>query len=226
MSWLHIARKELIHHGNHLTAYLLAALFTGAPAVFLFWIELPSNLFLQGVVDLRPFFSTLPFIFALCVPAIAMRTWSEEMRTGTMELLETWPIHPSALVFGKFLGNFVLLMLCLIGTGSVTWVTAQLGPLDFGPVFGGYLGAVFLLAASLAVSMFLGALTKSQPAAFLLGTAALFALMFLPFQSFNFFERFSDFARGVPDSRDLVFFSLVTVLFLALNSKILEARRS
>ncbi len=220
-----IAKKEIDHGLNSQVAYLLVLIFVISLPVPLFWTDTRSNLFLGGQADLRVFFRMLPLFLMVFVPALAMRTWAEERHAGTIETLLTFPIRERDLVLGKFLGNYLLLCACLLATITIPILVAQMGELDWGPVIGGYCGALLLAACCLAVSMLTGALTRNQVTAFVSSFLVLALAMFTNFSELNPHARFLSIARGVIDSRDLVFYLLSTWFFLYLNVKLLSFRR-
>ena len=221
-----IARKEIAHGLNSQMAYLLAMIFVVAMPVPVYWTNTPSNVFLNGNADLGFFFTMLPLYLMIFIPAMAMRAWAEERQAGTIEMLFTLPIPTSQLVLGKFLGYYLMIALSLLATFMVPVLLAGLGNVDWGPVIGGYLGGLLLGAACLAVAMFAGALTRHQVTAFVSGFVLLAVLMIITIPEINLHSRFANLARGVVDTRDLGFYLICTALFLYLNGKLVEARRS
>ncbi len=221
-AWL-IAKKEIGHALNSQLAYILSLVFVVSLPVPIFWSSSKANLFLSGHLDLGVFFSTMPLFLMVFIPALAMRTWSGEHQTGAMEMLLTMPIRESELVLGKFLGNYVLICGCILATFMTPLLANRMGDLDWGPVFAGYCGALLVSACCLAMAMFAGAFTQNQATAFVLGFLLLAFLMFIDVPRINPYVRFSNIARGVFDSRDLVWSLLTTALFLFLN--VLQIRR-
>ena len=222
---LRVAAKELRHALNSQVAYLLVGVFVIATPIPIFWSSGASNIFLNGQASLTAFFGILPLFLAVLVPALAMQTWASERGSGTLELLMSFPLRERDLVLGKFLGTYLIILTCLLGTLLVPLLVAQLGDLDLGPVFGGYAGALLLAAACLAVCMFVGSFTRNHITAFILGLLALLILMSHNLPALNFHGRFVHIARGVLDSRDLSFYLVVTIGFLYLNIKRLELGR-
>jgi len=183
--------------------------------------------------SLDAFFTFLPWIYVVLVPAVAMRLWSEERKTGTVELLFTLPVTLSGSYLAKFLAGWAFLGVGLILTCPVVYQVARLGHPDWGAIFTGYLGAALMAGAYLAVGMLFSAITKNQVVAFILGVmvSALFLVLGLPqSQEFiglilgNYFEEvfaalslsdhFSSLARGLVELRSLAFFLLTTAGFL------------
>jgi ABC-2 type transport system permease protein len=169
-----------------------------------------------------------------------MRLWAEERRSGTEELLLTLPFRIRDLVLGKFLGAWGLLALAFLLTAGLPLTVAALGPLDWGPVLGGYLGCLLLAATAVAVGQFFSALTRNQVVAWLLAALLLLAWNLVGvaatatavpawlarvFLRLDFGVRFTDLARGVLDLRDLVYFGGLAALFLCGNGLVLETRR-
>jgi len=218
-------------------AWLLLALFPATTAGFFFLL---GGFFEAGEASLRGFFALLPGFFVVLAPALSMRSWAEEHRSGTRTLLFTWPFPEASLVLGKFLGGLGLLALALAATAGVPLTVATLGDLDPGPVAGGYLGALLLGSACLALGQFLSACTRNQVVAWVLGVLALLGLNLLGVAAtaeamperlgrlllgLDFGLRFQDLTRGVLALDDLGFFAAFTAFFLFLNVLLLEARR-
>jgi len=170
-----------------------------------------------------------------------MRAWAEERRAGTEELLLTYPLRLRDLVLGKFLGAWGLLAASLFFTIGIPLTVASLGDLDWGPVLGGYLGAMLMGAAAISFGLFLSACTRNQVVAWLLAAVGLMTWNMLDFAATaeampptlgrvilaaDFDGHFFAFARGVVDLRDVLFYFAVTVFFLCLNGLIFEHRRA
>lgn len=197
-----------------------------------------QDLLASGVASLRPVFFWSAVFYLLLIPAVTMRLFAEERRTGTLELLVTLPVTEAEIVLGKYLSAVALMTVALALTATYPVTLALLGDLDAGAAFGGYLG-LFLLGASLcAIGTAASAYTSNQVVAFLvallLGTvpfATGFALDRVPpailplVQMLSFDYHFNNLARGVIDTRDLVFYGSVVALFLHLAVFGLERRR-
>jgi len=232
-----VAGRELRSYFNSPIAYVFLLVFAGA-ALFTFFNV--NTFFARGIADLRGLFDAIPLLMVLLVPALTMRLWAEERKQGTMELLLTLPARDHELVFGKFLASWALLATGL-GLTIVLPITAStLGALDWGPVVGGYIGALLLGAAYLAVGQFVSATTENQILAFILALVVCLGLYGLGLDSFaGLFpdrtaallrslgtgSRFSSIARGVIDLRDLVYYLSLTGFFLAASVGALRARR-
>jgi ABC-2 type transport system permease protein len=232
-----VAGRELRAYFNSPIAYIFLLAFAGS-ALFTFFNV--NAFFSQGRADLRGLFSAVPLLMVLLVPALTMRLWAEEDKQGTMEVLLTLPAKDHELVAGKFLASWGLLAIGLALTLALPVTVAILGDLDWGPVIGGYLGALLLGAAYLAVGQFLSATTENQILAFILalvvclglyglGTEA-FAGLFPDrtsslFRAMGTSSRFKSIARGVIDFRDLLYYLSLTGFFLAASVGVLRARR-
>ena len=195
--------------------------------------------------DLAPFFSYLPWLFVVLVPAVAMRLWAEERKTGTVELLLTLPVTLQGAYLGKFLAGWSFLGLSLLLTWPVVFQVSRLGDPDWGAVFGGYLASALAAAAFLAVGMLFSSLSRNQVVAFILGVAAsaLFLLLGLPqtlefigkylggyleqvFAGLSLVDHFETLSRGLLEVRALVFFALFTLGWLLCGMLVLDRTRA
>ncbi len=232
-----IARRELFAAFDSPVAYLVMALVPALTAAFFFVM---GGFFEQGVASMRDWFAMLPFLLIPVAPALTMRLWAEEFRSGTEELLATYPFRLRELVLGKFLGAWGLLAVALAFSFGAPLTVSLLGELDWGPVIGGYFGALLLGGACIAVGAFFSACTRNQIVAWLLGVVVLLGFNLLApaataasmpeglgrvLWALDFGRRFADIARGVVSVADVAFYAIVTALFLCLNGLRLEARR-
>jgi ABC-2 type transport system permease protein len=232
-----VALRELRAYFHSPIAYVFLLAFVGA-ALFTFFNV--NAFFARGQADLRGLFEAIPLLTLLLVPALTMRLWAEEAKTGTLELLLTLPAKDLELVIGKFLASWILLAVALVLTLPLAVSVAFLGRLDWGPVVGGYVGALLLGAAYLAVGQFVSALTQNQILAFILAFVVGLALYGLGTEMFaGLFSdrtaavlrslgtgsRFESVARGVIDLRDLLYYLSLTFFFTALSVAALRARR-
>ncbi len=203
-------------------AYIVIAIFLLVTGWFFF-----STFFLFNQADLRNFFSLLPFMFSFVIPAVTMRLFSEEMKLGSYEVLMTLPVTLGQVVMGKFLAAVAVVVAMLIPTISYPLTVGLLGELDWGPVAGGYLGAVLLGAAFSAVGLFASSLTRNQIVAFIVGMAICFSLalldrmlFFMPGQILSVVgylgveNHFRNITKGILDSRDVLYF--LSVAFIGL----------
>jgi len=232
-----VAARELRAYFDSPIAYVFLIVFAGTALFTFFNVQ---QFFSRGIADLRGLFSPLPFLMILLVPALTMRLWAEERKQGTIEVLLTLPARDHELVAGKFIASWVLLACGLALTFALPVSVAVLGKLDWGPVIGGYLGALLLGAAYLAVGQFLSASTENQILAFILALVVCLALYGLGTEAFSGLfadrtasilrqlgtgSRFESIARGVIDLRDLVYYASLTFFFLAACVIAVRARR-
>lgn len=237
MKVLTVASRELKSSFNSPVAYIVAAAYLVFTSVWLFFL---NQFFSRNEASLRIYFSIVPVVFIFLVPALTMRSWAEERRTGTLEVLLTLPFREGELVFGKFLGCFALLALVVALSLPLPLTLAPLGAFDWGQVAGEYLGVLFIGAAGIAAGLFVSALSTNQVTAFILTGVVLLAftlvnqvnqLVTLPpwlagaVNWVSFGHHYDSFRRGVLDSRDIVFFLLATVSFLGLNVQVLVRRK-
>lgn len=196
--------------------------------------------FTQGEASLRRFFDILPWVFLFLAPAASMKMWAEERKLGTIETLLTMPMRESEIVLGKFLATTGLIALALALTFPLPIIIAYTaaGKVDFGPIAGGYLGALLLGASYVAISLFVSALTRNQIIAFVIGSVCCFILVVigmveadvLPKGMVALFSRlslqthFQSIGRGVVDTRDILYYASLLTIFLMLNVAALRRR--
>jgi ABC-2 type transport system permease protein len=227
-------KKELMSYFNSPIAYI----FIGVFLVVGNWLFF-NSFFIIGQATIRNYFSLLPWIFLFLSPAITMRLWAEEKKSGTIEFLLTLPITDWQAVLAKFLSALTFLFISLLLSATLPLSVARLGNLDSGPVIGGYLGALFLGGSYLALGLFISSLTKNQIIAFILGLAACFIAfligadfvlagappVFAPIMKFlGLGSHFNNIAKGVIDTKDIIFYFSFIFLFLWLNVRVIERR--
>jgi ABC-2 type transport system permease protein len=196
--------------------------------------------FLTNQASLRAYFSFLPWVFLFLAPAITMRSWAEEKKLGTAEILMTLPIKDYEIVLGKFFSSFVFLVLTLCLTFPLPITVMMLGSPDPGPLWGGYVGAFLLGGAYLAIGLFASSLTENQIIAFIISIMICFVLLIVgedfvilsmpsqlvPILSYlGLGTHFQSIGRGVIDSRDIIYYLSVIGFFLFLNQLSVESRR-
>lgn len=218
--------------------YVFVLAFTAFALVAFFYIE---KFFATDEATARGLFRWLPALLLFVAPALTMRLWAEERKMGTYEVLATLPVTPWQLVFGKFLASFGLLACALVFTIAVPIVASRFGDIDVGPVIGGYVGALLLGSAFLAIGLVCSSLVQEQLLALFLGWL-LCGLTILPdvlvrlslvgdagsadfCRSIGFWSRFESVERGVLDLRDVVFYLSATGFFLYLNVALVRWRR-
>jgi ABC-2 type transport system permease protein len=225
-----ICRKELNVYFASPIAYIVIAIFLLVTGWFFF-----STFFIFNQANLRNFFRMLPVVFAFVVPAVTMRQFAEELNVGSYETLLTLPLRFKDIVLGKFMACVVFVAALLAPTLAYALTVAFLGALDWGPVIGGYLGALLLGAAFSAVGLFASALTRNQIVAFIIGLAICFTLtlvdqmvFFLP-QAFlkplaylAADVHFENIAKGVIDTRDVIYF--LSICFIGLYGTLLALK--
>ena len=213
----HIFRKEFNAYFVSPIAYIVISIFLLVTGWFFF-----TTFFLFNQANLRTFYTLLPVVFAFVIPAITMRLISEELNIGSDEILFTMPVTYGDVILGKFLASVALIIAMLIPTLAYPLTVSFMGQLDWGPVVGGYIGAVFLGAAFSGVGLFASALTRNQIIAFIIGLAICFTLtlidkmlFFLPQSLLGVFSylgadfHFQNIAKGIIDSRDILYFASV-----------------
>jgi ABC-2 type transport system permease protein len=197
--------------------------------------------FLINQADMRNYFNLLPWIFLFFVPAITMRSWAEEKKSKTMELLLTWPLSDAQVVLGKFFAALAFLATAVALSVTIPITLFIIGNPDPGPIIGGYVGALLMGAAYLAIGLWISSHTENQIVAFILAWVVIFVMMiighpmvtmkipalFVPLFSYlGLFTHFESIERGVIDSRDVVYYLSVTGIFLFLNAQSLGSRKS
>ncbi|MFW5975646.1 MAG: ABC transporter permease [Alkalispirochaetaceae bacterium] len=197
-----------------------------------------SVFFLYDSAELRRFFSTLPLLLAVVIPALSMRLIAEERRRGTYEILATLPLRTIDIVAGKFLAVWVTSIFLLVPTLFYAVTVGTIGRLDPGPVVGGYIGALLLAGAYAAVGVFASSISRSEIVALVVALVISLALAFVEsfvvlipatvaglVQFMSSTYHFNGFARGVVDSRSVIYLLSITVFFLMLSHRALTARR-
>ncbi|MBU0636688.1 MAG: ABC transporter permease subunit [Patescibacteria group bacterium] len=227
-------KKELMDYFNSPIAYV----FIGVFLVVGNWLFF-NYFFLIGQANLRSFFTLLPWIFLFLSPAITMRLWAEEKKSGTIEFLLTLPITNWQVVLAKFFSALCFLFISLILTITLPITVSFLGNLDLGPVCGGYLGALFLAGAYLSLGLLISSLTKNQIIAFVLGLVACFTFFMIgadfvvtgapqflaPTMKFlGLGSHFDNVSRGIIDTKDIIYYFSFIFLFLWLNVRVIENR--
>lgn len=208
-------------------AYIIMTIFLVITGWFFF-----STFFLAGRADMRDFFGLLPLILAFTIPAITMRVFAEEFRSGSYEILATLPLNKWEIVLGKFFSAHLLSIIMVAPTVIYALFIGSVGDLDWGPVWGGYLGAILLSGAFTAIGIFASSLTHNQIIAFIISVSICFfltildnMLILIPGFLVGFFQylgtgyHFNSIAKGVIDSRDIIYF--LSLIITALYSSYL-----
>jgi ABC-2 type transport system permease protein len=238
---LAIFRRELKGYFGTPVAYVFLVVFLALGAFLAF----RANLYEARDANLRVFFQNLPGLFALLAPAIGMRMWAEERRSGTVELLFTLPVTTWQAVLGKFLAGWTFFIIALLATAPLVLTIAYLGDPDNGPIWTGYIGAALMAGAYLAVSAFFSTITKNQVIAFILGALAcgLFVYFGSPsmlgtfrsmglggigefFESMSFLSHYDVMQRGIIEFRNVFFMVALSLTFLAATCVVLNERKA
>ncbi len=232
-----IFKRELKGYFTTPVAYIYLVVFIVASA----FVTFTETYFEGGEANLRPFFDRLPLFYVLLAPAIAMRMWAEERRTGTIELLLTLPVTTPQAVLGKFLAGWVFFLLALVLTLPIYGTVCWLGWPEIGPVITGYFGAALMAGSYLAISCFFSAITRSQPISFILGVVACWIFMSLGspallgvlpdgiadfLSSISFATHYGTIQRGVIELRNVFFLVVVTIGFLISCNVMLDERKA
>lgn len=228
---LAIFRKEFNAFFASPIGYLVIALFLLLNGLFLWLFKGDFNILESGFADMTPFFLLSPWILIFLVPAVTMRTFSDEKKQGTLELLVTKPISNLNIVLGKYLSALVLVIMALIPTLLYILALDNLkmdaNSLDFGSIIGSYIGLLFLIAAYTAMGIFASTLTDNQIVSFLIAVFICFFFYFgfeglsnltsISIEQFGMEAHYNSISRGVLDSRDLLYFVSISVLFVVLT---------
>lgn len=237
-----IAKRELASYFTSPVAYVFLVIFLLMTGFFTFTA---GNFFERGEASLAAFFGWHPWVYLVLVPAVGMRLWAEERRSGTLELLLTMPVAPWQAIVAKFLASWIFLAVALALTFPAVVTANVLGEPDNGVIFAGYLGSLFLSGAYLAISCMTSAMTRNQVVAFILSVVLCLFLILAGFNpvtdlmnrwaspalvdtvaAFSVVTHFDGFQRGVIDLRDLAFFLSVIGFALFATGVILRGHRS
>ena len=238
-----IALREIKSFFGSPIGYLVIAIFLLLNGLFLWVLDGEYNILQSGFADLSPFFTLAPWILIFLIPAVTMRSFSDEKKQGTIELLLTKPLSVWQIVNGKFLGSFLLIVIALLPTLVYVYVIYGLGMpegnIDMGSTMGSYFGLLFLIAAYTAIGIFTSTLSENQIVAFLLSVFLCF-LFYYGFEGASVFLKgfedavarigmdyhFKSMARGVIDTRDVLYFVSVAFLFLSFTVFKLKSLKS
>ncbi len=234
---LALTRKELFSTFNSPVAYGVIVFFLLFTSLWFFYVQ---RFFAMDSASLRSYFSVFPVIFTIIIPAITMKSWAEERKTGTAELLLTMPFSEWELVIGKFLSAYTVMFIALLLTLPVPLSLLPLGHFDGGAIVGEYLGALLLAAVATSAGLLFSALSKNQVSAFL-GSLIILLIITLINQVTSTFDvslplaalinylslafHFESFSKGVIDTRDLAYFILITALLLFINTRVILFRK-
>ena len=215
--------------------YLVIAIFLILNGLFLWVFEGDYNILNSGFADLSPFFTLAPWILIFLIPAVTMRSFSDEKKQGTLELLFTRPLSIWEIVNGKFFGAFIRIVLALLPSLIYVVVVSQLGNppgnIDMGSTLASYFGLLFLIAGYTAIGIFTSTLSENQIVAFIISVFFCFILYFgfeelalysgsfsNAVASFGMDYHFKSMSRGVIDTRDIIYFASIAFFFLSLTA--------
>jgi ABC-2 type transport system permease protein len=239
---LAIMRRELRSYFLTPVAYVFIVIFLVLTSTFTFYL---GGFYERSQADLAPFFNFHPWLYLFLVPALSMRLWAEERKSGSIELLMTLPVELWQAVLGKFLAAWAFTGLALALTFPI-WITVNyLGSPDNGAVIAAYIGSLLMAGGFLAVGSCISAATKNQVIAFILAVVACFLLLLAGFPlvldvfsawapqilvdaiaSLSFLTHFSNISKGVIDLRDLVYFALLIGVMLYANAIVLQVKKA
>lgn len=237
-----IFRRELAAYFSTPLAYIFIVIFLALSGTFTFYI---GGFFDRGAADLSSFFYYHPWLYLFLIPAVAMRLWAEERKTGTVELLMTLPVSTTQAVVGKFLAAWCFVGIALLLTFPI-WITVNyLGNPDNGVIVASYVGSFLMSGAFLAIGACISALTKNQVIAFILAAVVCFLFLmsgldlvlnffqgWLPrflvdaIAGMSFLTHFSAITKGVIDLRDIVFFGSLIGICLFMNVILVDIKKS
>jgi ABC-2 type transport system permease protein len=237
-----VMRRELKSYFLTPVAYVFIVIFLILSNTFTFYL---GNFYERSQADLMPFFNFHPWLYLFLVPALSMRLWAEERKSGSIELLMTLPIELWQAVLGKYLAAWLFTALALALTFPI-WITVNyLGDPDNGVILAAYVGSLLMAGGFLAVGSCISAATKNQVIAFILSVVACFVLLLSGFSmvldlfsawapqaivdtiaSLSFLTHFASISKGVIDMRDLVYFALLIGVMLYANAIVLELKKA
>lgn len=239
---LTICKRELGTYFGTPLAYVFLVIFLALTGVFTFYI---GGFFERGQADLRPFFMYHPWLYLFLIPALSMRLWAEERKTGTIELLMTLPVSITGAVAGKFLAAWLFTAIALALTVPI-WITVNyLGDPDNAVIFAGYLGSLLMAGAYLAVGSCISAITKNQVIAFVVAVVVCFLFILSGFPlvldffrgwapqtlinaiaALSFLTHYNNIAKGVIDFRDIFYFISFIAFWLYLTIVFVELKKA
>ena len=230
-----VVQREVSGFFDHPTAYILVVAFLGLGLFLTF-----RTIYAAGIATLRPFFDLLPWLFAIFIPAITMRSLAEERRSGTLEWLLAHPLRETEVVLGKFIGNWFFVLAALAGTIPTAFGLLKVSEADGGIMMAEYIGAALLAAQGVAIGLWASSLTRNQITAFMLAASVSFTLVImgtpvvlvgLPpifgtgISNLSVLGHFQNVARGVVDLRDVIYFLSTAGLFLFMAVAIMSRER-
>ncbi len=237
-----ILRRELASYFATPLAYVFILIFLVLANAFTFYV---GDFYQRGQADLRPFFLFHPWLYLFLIPALTMKLWAEERKSGSIELLMTLPVKTWEAVLGKYLAAWLFTGLALALTFPI-WITVNyLGSPDNGVIFASYLGSLLLAGGFLAIGSCMSALTRNQVVAFILGVVACFVLLLAGYPlvldafrgwapqtlieavaSLSLLTHFQSITRGVLEARDVLYFAMLIAFFLFTTTVAIDLRKA
>ena len=239
-----LLKKEIRSFLSSLTGYIVITVFLLINGLFLWIFEGDFNILNFGYASLDGLFMIAPFVFLFLAPAITMRSFAEEKRAGTIELLLTKPLTELKIILAKFLAGLILVIISVLPTLIYVFSVYQLGMpkgnVDMGAIWGSYIGLLFLSASFVAIGMFASTLSDSQIVSFIIAvflcgflyigfefiySLDLFGKVDLLIKSLGINEHYKSMSRGVLDTRDMLYFLGIITLFILLSKFSIERRK-
>ena len=241
---LALLKKEVRSFLSSLIGYVVMGVFLLLIGLFMWIFPGEWNVLDNGLSSLDTLFTIAPWVFMFLIPAITMRSFAEEQRTGTIELLLTRPLSDLQIILAKFFGGVILVLISLLPT-LVYYVTIYLigsptGNLDVGATWGSYIGLLFLGSAYVSIGIFTSSITSNQIVSFLLSVVICF-FMYIGFESIGSFDLFGSFdryiiglgmsdhykglSRGLVDTRDVLYFVLLSAVFILGTQTVIQSRK-
>ena len=237
-----VMRRELASYFATPVAYVFIVIFLLLAGIFTFYM---GKFYESGQADLTPFFTFHPWLYLFLIPAVSMRLWAEERKSGSIELLMTQPITLWEAVLGKFLAAWAFIGIALVLTFPI-WITVNyLGSPDNGVIFASYVGSMLMAGAFLAIGSCISAATRNQVIAFILTVVVCFLLLLAGFplvldffraiapqgvvdaiSGLSFLTHFNSISKGVIDLRDLVYFLLMIGVWLYANAVVIDLKKA
>jgi ABC-2 type transport system permease protein len=239
-----IWKKEFLGYFKSPIAYIFIVVFLLFSGLLFFLYKVEGlDFFVRNYAEIRPLFMLMPYMFIALVPPLTMRLWSEERKLGTMEILMTLPMRETEIVLGKFLAAWTFIVVPVALTLPITIFVYSIGDLDTGPVIGGYLGTIFLGGVYVAIGVFVSGVSRNQIISFILTVVILFIFVIVgldivltwlydlskPMHAVaayvGFIPHFESISRGVLDTRDVIYFASLILVFLILNRFTIEVHK-
>ncbi|MSO54737.1 MAG: ABC transporter permease [Rhodospirillales bacterium] len=237
-----VFRREFAAYFSTPLAYIFIVIFLALSGAMTFYF---GNFFERGQADLAPFFAYHPWLYLILIPAVAMRLWADERKTGTIELLMTLPLSTVEVVIGKFFAAWAFIGVALALTFPIWWTVNYLGSPDNGVIVSSYIGSYLMAGAYLAIGACVSALTRNQVIAFILAAAVCFLMLASGLEivtsffigwapafvvdtvtAVSFLTHFQAILRGVIDGRDAVFFTSLIAIALFINVAIVDLKKA